>query len=148
MFLYVSKLTLLFLQSFFWPFIETRIIGKFLMIRPFLFFFGREDKFCIVPIKPLHLSLLRFLTIILRKFNDLERFMPHILFTLFWSSVLVHPTSTGLGWPHSGTHPIKCRFSPKNGSPKNFILYSDFSQKSPAYIFQIILIILKNMRKE
>ena len=66
-------------------------------VRPFLFSFSREDEFCIVPIKPLHLSLLRFLTIILRKSNDLERFMPHILFTLFRSSVLVHPTSTGLG---------------------------------------------------
>ena len=111
-------------DHFFWPFIETRIIGNFLLIRQFLFFYGREDKFCIVPIKPLHLSLLRFLTIILRKFNDLERFMlPHILFTLFWSSVLVHPTSTGLGWPHSGTHPIKCRFSPKNGSQKTFFIY-------------------------
>ena len=117
--------------SFFWPFIETRIIGKLLLIKPFLFFFSREDKFCIVPIKPLHLSLLRFLTIILRKFNDLERFMlPHILFTLFLSSVLVHPTSTGLGWPHSGTHPIKCRFLPKNGSQKIFFIYLHYEKKN------------------
>ena len=80
--------------------IENRIIGKFLIIRPFLFFFSRTDKFCIVPIKPLHLSLLRFLTIILWKFNDLERLMPYILFIIVWSSVLVHPASTGLAWPH------------------------------------------------
>ena len=111
-------------------FIETRIIGKFLMIRPFLFFSSREDKFCILPIKPLHLSLLRFLTIILWKFNDLERLMPYILFIFVWSSVLVHPASTWLAWPHFWST-LKGRFLPLAIGD-----VSNFGQKSSKFDFQ------------